>query len=167
MKTGGSQEVRGRNRIPVTRPARESNCYPLRVLPSSRRWIFAVADVAALLIFTVIGLINHKDGITVKGVLEVMLPIVIVGAVAALLFDTYRRPGVKTLLPTWLVSVPSGILIRKALFDTPSSWGSTGIFIGVALVFTLIFLLAARLGVGFLSRASGTKHAANGDRVEV
>ena len=135
--------------------------------PSSRRWIFAVADVAALLIFTVIGLINHKDGINMKSVLEVMTPIVIIGAIAALLFGTYRRPGVRTLLPTWLVSVPSGILIRKALFHTPSSWGSTGIFIGVALVFTLIFLLAERLVVGFVLRVPDKKPANKQDRVRV
>jgi hypothetical protein len=104
----------------------------------------AVGDVVALLVFTLIGLANHKDGITAPSVLKVMGPLVIVGALAAAALGTYRRPGIRTLIQTWLVTVPIAILIRKALFDTPATWRSTGIFIGVALVFTLLFLLAWR-----------------------
>ncbi|MGZ4104743.1 MAG: DUF3054 domain-containing protein [Actinomycetota bacterium] len=116
----------------------------------NRAVTLAVGDVLALILFTVIGLINHEDGVTATGVLKVVVPILVVGALAALLFGTYSRPGIRTLLPTWLVSVPAGILIRKALFHTPSTWGSTGIFIGVGLAFTLLFLLAWRLAARFL-----------------
>jgi hypothetical protein len=112
----------------------------------------AAGDVVALVIFTVIGLVNHKDGVTFSGVLKVMMPLVIVGAIATTIFGTYHRPGIKTLLPAWLVTVPIAILIRKALFHTPSSWGSTGIFIGVALAFTLLFVMAWRLAARFLLR---------------
>jgi hypothetical protein len=83
--------------------------------------------------------------VTVGGVLQVVLPIVAVGAVATWVFGTYRRPGLATLLPAWLVSVPAGLLIRKGLFDTPDTWGSTAVFLGVALAFTLLFLLAWRI----------------------
>jgi hypothetical protein len=48
------------------------------------------------------------------------------------------------------VSVPAGLLIRKALFDTPATWGKTGVFLCVALVFTLLFLLAWRVIARFL-----------------
>jgi Protein of unknown function (DUF3054) len=113
--------------------------------PMERRSILASGDVVAIVAFTVIGLISHEDGVTIRGVLEVAGPIVLVGAVTALLFQTYRRPGIRTLLPTWLVAVPGGILLRKALFGEPSAWGSTGVFVLVALAFTLLFLLAWRL----------------------
>lgn len=107
--------------------------------------LLAIGDALALLVFTLIGLANHKDGITATTVLKIMGPLVIVGAIAAAVFGTYRRPGVRSLLPAWLVTVPVAILIRKAVFDTPATWGSTAVFIGVALAFTLLFLLAWRL----------------------
>ncbi len=118
--------------------------------PLGRRVVLATGDVVALVVFTVIGLINHEDGVTVGGVLQVVLPIVAVGAVATWLLGTYRRPGLATLLPAWLVSVPAGLLIRKALFGTPETWGSTGVFLCVALAFTLLFLLAWRVAARFL-----------------
>lgn len=106
--------------------------------------MLAVGDVLSLVGFTVIGLLRHEGGVTVSGVLEVVIPIVAVGVVAALLFGTYRRPGLATLLPAWLISVPAGLLIRKALFHTPATWGSLSVFVAVALAFTLLFLLALR-----------------------
>ena len=118
--------------------------------PLGRRVALAAGDVITLVVFTVIGLINHEDGVTVGGVLQVVLPIVAVGAVATWLFGTYRRPGLATLLPAWLVSVPAGLLIRKVLFGTPETWGKTGVFLCVALAFTLLFLLAWRVIARFV-----------------
>jgi Protein of unknown function (DUF3054) len=116
--------------------------------------VLAVGDVLALLVFTLIGLANHKDGITAATVLKIMGPLVIVGAITAWVFGTYSRPGIRTLIPAWLVTVPVAILIRKALFHTPGRWSSTGVFIGVALVFTLLFLLAWRVGARYLPRSA-------------
>jgi hypothetical protein len=113
----------------------------------------AVGDVVALVVFTVIGLVNHEDGVTVRGLLEVVGPIVVVGAVGAGAFGTYRRPSIRTLLPTWAVAVPLGILIRKALFHEPARWSSTGVFIVLALAFSLLFLLAWRLLARFVLRS--------------
>lgn len=121
---------------------------------AGRRVVLATGDVVALVVFTVIGLIRHEGGVTAGGVLEVVVPIAAVGAVAAWVFGTYRRPGLRTLLPAWLVSVPVGLLIRKALFHTPDTWGSTGVFLGVALAFTLLFLLVWRLLARFALRAA-------------
>jgi len=112
---------------------------------SRRATVLAIGDVVALLVFTLIGLANHKDGITASNVLKVMGPLVIVGAFAAVVFGTYSRPSIRTLIPAWLATVPIAILIRKALFDTPVTWSSTGIFIGVALTFTLLFISGWRL----------------------
>ena len=114
--------------------------------------MLAIGDVVALLVFTLIGLANHKDGITASSVLKVMGPLVVVGGVAAAILGTYRRPGIRTLIPAWLVTVPIAILIRKALFNTPATWSSTGIFIGVALAFTLLFLLGWRLAARYVPK---------------
>ena len=118
--------------------------------PTARCSLIAAGDVVALLIFTIVGLLNHKDGVTAVSLLKVVGPILIVAVPAALLFGTYRRVAISTLLPTWVVSIPIGILIRKAMFHTPETWGSTGVFMGVALAFTLVFLLAWRLLAQFL-----------------
>ena len=107
--------------------------------------MLAIGDVVALLVFTLIGLANHKDGITASSVLKVMGPLIVIGGTAAAVFGTYRRPSVRTLLPAWLVAVPIAIVIRKAMFHTPATWSSTGVFIGVAMAFTLLFIMAWRL----------------------
>lgn len=115
--------------------------------------MLAIGDVLALLVFTLIGLANHKDGISAATVLKIMGPLVIVGAIGTAVFGTYRRPGIRTLVPAWLVTVPVAILIRKALFDTPVTWSSTAVFIGVALAFTLLFLVGWRLIAHYLLKS--------------
>ncbi len=110
-----------------------------------RAAILAIGDFAALLVFTLIGLANHKDGITAATVSKVMGPFVVVGAVVTAIVGTYRRPSIRTLIPAWLVTIPVAILMRKALFHTPVTWSSTVVFIGVALAFSLLFILAWRL----------------------
>jgi Protein of unknown function (DUF3054) len=122
------------------------------VRTTPHRGALAIGDVVALLVFTLIGLANHKDGITASTVLKVIGPLVVVSALASVLFGTYRRPGMATLVPTWLVTVPIAILIRKVMFHTPTTWGSTGIFIGVALVFTLLFISVWRLVARYMLR---------------
>ena len=119
---------------------------------ASRSAVLVIGDVLALLVFTLIGLANHKDGITPANVLKIMGPLVIVGAIATTVFGAYRRPGLRTLIAAWLATVPVAILIRKALFHTPATWGSTGIFIAVALAFTLLFLLCWRLLARYVLR---------------
>jgi len=126
----------------------------LKASTERRSTVLAFGDVVALLVFTLIGLANHKDGVTAATVLKIMGPLVIVGALAAWVFGTYRRPGIRTLIPAWLVTVPVAILIRKALFHTPETWASTAVFIGVAPAFTLLFLLAWRVGARYLPRSA-------------
>jgi len=122
--------------------------------------VLAIGDVAALLVFTLIGLANHKDGITAVTVLKVMGPLVITGAIATAICGTYRTPGFRTLIPAWLLTIPIAILFRKAFFHTPATWRSTGIFMGVALVFTLLFLIASRFATYQILRTANRANAA-------
>ena len=64
---------------------------------------------------------------------------------AALVFGAYRNPSTRTLLLTWIVGVPLGILIRAlALGRDPD--GDQAVFLGISLAFTLLFVLAWRAG---------------------
>ena len=117
---------------------------------SGSRLVLAVGDAAAIILFVVIGLSSHDEGVTVGSVLRVAVPILALGLVVGLVFGTYRRPGIRTLLPAWLVAVVGGILIRYAIFHRPTTVAKLLVFLGVALAFTLLFLLAWRLVARFL-----------------
>ena len=63
-----------------------------------------------------------------------------------MVFKTYRLGGLRRLLETWAVAVPLGVLIRGVVLGR--SLGADQFeFLGVALVFSLIFVLALRAAV--------------------
>jgi hypothetical protein len=112
---------------------------------ATRRIALAVGDAGAIVAFVLIGLSTHDEGITPGSVLRVLGPILVLWFAAAAVFGTYRRPGLRTLLPAWLVAMIGGILVRYAIFHQPATAAKLLTFIGVALAFTLLFLLAWRL----------------------
>ena len=75
-----------------------------------------------------------------------------VSAVAA----TYRRPGLRTLLWTWIVAVPTGLVVRSIWVGSPSGTRLL-VFVGIGLVFTLLFLLAGRGVVALIDRRRGRR----------
>ena len=115
-----------------------------------RRIALAAGDAGAIVVFVLIGLSSHDEGITVGSVLRVLGPILVLWFAAAALFGTYRRPGLRTLVPAWLVAVVGGILVRYAIFRHPATAAKLFTFMGVALAFTLLFLVAWRFGARFL-----------------
>jgi hypothetical protein len=89
---------------------------------------------------------------------RIWIPIVALWCVASALRGTYRRPGWRTMLTTWFVAVPGGVLLRRLIFDRPRNVGDLFTFLGVALAFTLLFLsawrlIATRLGLARARRA--------------
>jgi hypothetical protein len=114
------------------------------------RVTLAAGDAAAFVAFVLIGLTSHDEGITLGSVLRVLGPILVLWFAAAPLAGTYRRPGIRTLIPAWLIAVPGGILVRFALFHQPATAAKLFVFMGVALAFTLLFLLAWRLAARYL-----------------
>jgi hypothetical protein len=105
----------------------------------------AAGDAAALVLFVVIGLASHDDGITPRDVFRVALPILVLWFFAATFARTYRHPGVRTLVPAWFTGVIGGILVRYVVFHQPENAGKLFVFLGVGLAFTLLFLLTWRL----------------------
>lgn len=58
----------------------------------------------------------------------------------ALALRLYVRPNWRRLLATWLIGITAAVLIRAAIVG---HWA--GDFYGIALAFTLLFVLAARI----------------------
>jgi hypothetical protein len=107
----------------------------------------AVGDGLALIVFVVVGVLNHDGAVTPGLVLRTAVPLLGAWYAAALLAGAYRRPGLLTLFLTWLPAVPVAVLIRSFVAGGP--WGGElAVFLGVALAFTMLFVLTARVVVG-------------------
>jgi hypothetical protein len=123
-----------------------------RLLPGRRGTVwYLLADVAALVVFVVVGLRGHR-GSTVEGFLRNAVPLLGVWFLVAWLTHTYRRPGWRSLLRNWIVAVPIGLLCRTLIVGSPRG-ARILVFVAVGLVFTLLFLVLGRLLVRVLSRA--------------
>ena len=115
----------------------------LAVRSSLPAWAIATGDAAAIVLFVLVGLRNHDEGITVAGLARTALPILGAWFAVAPFARTYARPGLRTLLVTWAIAVPIGVAIRAiALHRTADDSQLT--FGVVALIATLVFLLAWR-----------------------
>src|SRR5207253_7726514 len=105
--------------------------------------VLAAGDGAAIVIFVLVGLVNHEHGITVSGLARTALPILGAWFAMAPFAGTYKRPGVRTLLATWIIAVPVGVAIRAVLLHRSANESQVAFGI-VALVVTLGLLLAWR-----------------------
>lgn len=89
----------------------------------------AIADAIALAVFVVIGVLTHGSSVT--ALVRDLLIFLGCWFAAAL--------ALRRLLPTWLVGVTAAVLIRAAFVGHFAAD-----FYGIALAFTLLFVLAAR-----------------------
>ena len=112
--------------------------------------ITAVAtDVAALLVFVVIGLLTHHGGLSATSFARDAIAIAGCWLLAGATFDLYKRPGLRSLLATWVTGVTAGVLVRALIRRHID--GGDAVFLVVALCFTLAFVVAARTAVSFAS----------------
>ena len=98
-------------------------------------WVLAAGDAIAITLFAVIGLASHHEGESLAGVVRNAGPMLAVFFPVALVMGTYRRPGLRTLAPAWLVGVVGGVLLRAAILGHGYD-RSTFTFMGVTLVVT-------------------------------
>jgi hypothetical protein len=112
---------------------------------------FAVADAAALIVFVLIGLEGHRMS-TQEGFLLSAAPLLGAWFLVAWLARAYRRPGWGSLLRTWIVAVPVGLLVRTVIVGSPRG-ARILVFLGVGLAFTLLFLVLGRVLARLVSRA--------------
>jgi Protein of unknown function (DUF3054) len=118
-----------------------------------RAAVAAGSDAAALFAFAVVGLLSHHGGVSGNGVARDALPLLGGWFAAAVLFRLYRHPAPRRLAATWLAGVTGGVVAR-ALILGRSANGHEAAFLGVALAFTLLFVLGARLLAGSARRAA-------------
>jgi hypothetical protein len=116
----------------------------------------AVVDALALAAFVTIGLLSHDHTLSLTGYARDLLPLLAGWFAAAALFRLYRGGGRRALVATWAVGVPLGVAIRAlALGRSPD--GKEAAFLGVALVFTGLFVLVARTILRVRTRAPGLR----------
>jgi hypothetical protein len=111
---------------------------------SRRGWMWPAADAAALVAFSVVGLLSHHGTVPAGGLAHDALPLLAGWFAAALVFRLYTRPSVSRLLATWVCGVTAGVVLR-ALVLGRSLNGHEAAFLGVALAFTLLFVVVLRL----------------------
>jgi len=107
----------------------------------SRLW--PVSDAAALVVFAVVGLLSHHGAVSARGLARDALPLLGCWFAAALAFRLYRRPSATRLLATWAVGITAGVLVRALVLGHALN-GHEAAFLGVALAFTLVFVVALR-----------------------
>jgi hypothetical protein len=121
-----------------------------RVRGSRAVILFAAADLTALVVFVLLGLRGHRVA-TMDGFVRNAVPLLSAWLLVAWLLRTYRRPGWRTLLKTWIVAVPIGLLTRTVIVGSPRG-ARILVFVGVGLAFTLIALVLGRLLVRWVRR---------------
>jgi len=118
---------------------------------SGSRWVLATADALALLAFVLIGIRSHHDAGGWKVFARNAVPLLVAWFAASAPLRTYGRPGARSLVATWAVAVPIGLLARTAWVGSPSGTRLL-LFLVVGLAFTLLFLLLGRALAGPILR---------------
>ncbi len=109
-----------------------------------KAWMLALIDAVSLLAFTFVGLGTHRAVVSGPTVLRDVGPFLGVWFGFVPLSGVYRRPSWGSLVRHWALTIPAGVLVRQVWLGRPFDRG-TLVFLLVALVFTLLFLVTARL----------------------
>jgi len=111
--------------------------------PGVRTVTLAAGDAIALILFAVIGLLNHDHTVTVAGIARNAGPLLAGWFAAALLFGTYRHPRWRTFLRAWVLGVTGGVALRALILHRATDAAELT-FLGVTLGATLVLLLLWR-----------------------
>src|SRR5207302_6802554 len=104
-----------------------------------QRLLMPLGDGAVLILWAVLGLAHHADGITLGGILRNAGPILVGWFAAALLLRTYTRPSVARFLVTWATGITAGVLLRSTILHRPWN-GDEFAFWAVTLAVTFVLL---------------------------
>ncbi|MEP7060406.1 MAG: DUF3054 domain-containing protein [Actinomycetota bacterium] len=121
-----------------------------RLAPSARALM--VTDALALVAFVLAGAASHRD----SGVLVVigrnLVPLGAAWMAATVLVGTYRRRSWGSMVLTWAIAAPVGILVRSWAVGSPRG-SELGTFLLVGSGFSLLFLSVGRALVAGATRA--------------
>ena len=118
-----------------------------------QRLIAIAADVAAILLFVVLGRSSHDEGEAIVSVLNVAAPFLIGLAVGwALSPSVHRRPrSIRAGVDVWAATVLIGVLLRWFVWDRSTAFA----FVIVATLFLGFFLLGWRVVISGTRRPRG------------
>jgi hypothetical protein len=119
---------------------------------------FVIADAVALLVFVVAGIRSHHEVGALDLFLRNAVPLEVAWFVVSAVAGTYRRSGFRSLLWTWVVAVPLGLIVRSIWVGSPTG-SRLLVFVVIGLAFTLLFLLAGRGVLGLIDRRRGPQDA--------
>jgi len=122
--------------------------------PSARRrmpenLLLPIGDGAVFLVFTVVGLISHKDKFTPYHILVNFIPLTLSWFLIAVILDTYGKGGAVRVAANWLLAVVAGVAVRTWWVGSPNG-RDLWVFLTVALVTNGAFLLVWRLAASRL-----------------
>lgn len=126
-----------------------------------RTALLPIGDGAVFALFTVIGLMSHKDSFTAYHFLRNFIPLTLSWFLVAMILDTYGRGGSVRLVANWLLAVVAGVTVRTWWVGSPNG-RDLWVFLTVALVTNGVFLLVWRLAASRLV----TRGAREGEGVE-
>jgi hypothetical protein len=115
--------------------------------------LLPLADALGILAFATVGLLSHDHALSLSGYARDALPVLGGWYAAALVFGAYRTPSARTLLLTWIVGVPLGLLVRALALGRDFD-GGQAVFLGITLAFTLLFVVGFRAAFALLLRHS-------------
>jgi hypothetical protein len=124
------------------------------VFPPVPARILIAADGLAVVAFTVVGIVSHRGTLPLSALLEDTLPLLAGWFAAAAVFHLYTRPTRRSLLLTWVVGIPLGVLVRATVLgrlDEPRQLA----FLATTLVLSIVFVVAARALVALVARYAG------------
>lgn len=111
--------------------------------PRPRTLVIATADGVGLVLFVLVGTHSHHEDAALATFARNAVPLLASWYTFAAILGAYRRPGLATLVRTWLVAVPVALVVRTLWVGSP-----TGVrfltFLGVGMAFTMLFLLMGR-----------------------
>lgn len=109
----------------------------------------AAIDGAAILAFTIAGVVSHRGALPPSALAEDALPLLAGWFAASLLFRLYSRRTTRALLQTWAVGIPLGVLLRAAALGRLGEPEQLA-FLITTLVLSLVFVLGARALVALI-----------------
>jgi hypothetical protein len=111
--------------------------------------LLPIGDGAVFLVFTVVGLISHKDKFTPYHILVNFIPLTLSWFLIAVILDTYGKGGAVRVVANWLLAVVAGVAVRTWWVGSPNG-RDLWVFLTVALVTNGAFLLVWRLAASRL-----------------
>ena len=119
--------------------------------PPARPLAQALIDGAAIVTFTIIGVVSHRGALPPSALIEDALPLLGGWFAASLAFGLYSRGTPRALILTWVVGIPLGVLLRAAALGRLGEPKQLA-FLITTLVLSLVFVLGARALAALIRR---------------